>query len=132
MRPSLASGDLAGGISAGLDATAQDLGQPASAGSAANHARASNPVPFLSSLPVMGLLGLLVLPFVLPLVIIFVVVIFITNILRRATSGRGWTSSSGYQGWTDSSGWSSGGAGSGGGGDSGGASSGGDSGGSSF
>ena len=32
MRPSLASGDLAGGISAGLAATAEDLGGPASAG----------------------------------------------------------------------------------------------------
>ncbi len=37
MRPSSASRDLAGGISAGLEATAEDLGGPASAGGTSNH-----------------------------------------------------------------------------------------------
>ena len=82
MRPSLASGDLAAGIGAGLEAAAQDLGGPASAGGASNAPHTSNTLPapppswlpasLTSSLlaklglPLVGLLGLVVLPFILP------------------------------------------------------------------
>jgi uncharacterized membrane protein YgcG len=143
MRPSLASGDLAGGIDAGLEATAKDLGGPASAGgtsirpvttTTATGALPPSITALASSLPgelgvpLAGLLGVILLPLILPIFIVSMVIIFIRSSVRRALRGRGWTSSGypGYSGWTDSgSSWS-------GGGDSGGASSGGDSGGTSF
>ncbi len=144
MRPSLASGDLAGGISAGLAATAEDLGGPASAGGTANRSRTSttamggtlpatitaltSSLPRELAVPLLGLLGLLALPLILPIFITLVVILFVRSMVRHTVRGRGWSSrDSGYTGWTDSgSSWS------GGGGDSGGASSGGDSGGTSF
>jgi uncharacterized membrane protein YgcG len=133
MRPSMASGDLVGGLSAGLDAAAEDLGGPASADGAAYSSDPTNP----SNLPKAALIALVLLPFILPLVVTAMVLIFVANIVRRTGSARGWSSSSGYSsysGWTDSgsSSWSSSDSGSGGGGDSGSASSGGDSGGASF
>jgi uncharacterized membrane protein YgcG len=125
MRPSLASGDLAGGISAGLEATAEDLGQPASGLGSPGNYPISSPSSLLSA-SLAGLFGLLALPFVVPLAIFIMVFVMISRAISGASRGRSWSSRSASTGWTDNSSWS------GGGGDSSGASSGGDSGGSSF
>jgi uncharacterized membrane protein YgcG len=134
VRPSLASGDLAGGISAGLEATADDLGGPVSDGDTStlpsSIAALTSSLSGESGVPLAGLLGLVLLPLILPIFIISMVIISIRSITRRAVGTRGWSASSGstgYAGWTDSGSlWSDGG------GDSGSASSGGDSGGTSF
>jgi len=148
MRQRLASGDLAAGIRAGLDATADDLRDgtadasashnvsgtsAASAGGAGStSARADSNfvtnLPFFASLPIVAVIVLVTL-FTLP----FLIIAFVAAMIRRAIRGGSRGARWGTSGWTDNNGsWSSSSSWSGGGGDSGGASSGGDSGGTSF
>jgi uncharacterized membrane protein YgcG len=83
MRPQLARGDLAAGIRAGLDATADDLRGEGSTTDQANSDVVKN-LPFFASLPIVAIIVLVTL-FTLP----FLIIAFVASMIRHAVRGGG-------------------------------------------